>query len=103
MRVRALDSQVHIVASVNKVGQTLIVNPRGEIVARAEAKPGALAVAACDVGLSVRDGSGRPIEARYWRVRRGDTFAPLLRDYAERDAPLPGESISRDDTRSGRR
>ena len=85
MKVRALDNQVHIVASVNKIGQTLIVNPRGEIMARAEAKAGALAVATCDLAIHVRDGSGRPIQARYWRVRRGDTFAPLLNDYAERN------------------
>jgi predicted amidohydrolase len=85
MRVRALDSQVHIVASVNKVGQSLIVNPRGEIVARAEPQAGALAVASCDLTLRVRDGSGRPIESRYWRVRRGDTFAPLLEDFADRE------------------
>jgi predicted amidohydrolase len=87
MRVRALDSQVHIVASVNKPGQTLIVNPRGEIVARVDKTPGAIAMATCDLSLSVRDGSGRPIQNRYWRVRRGDTFASLLDDYAEQDRP----------------
>jgi predicted amidohydrolase len=88
MRVRALDSQVHIVASVNKVGQTLIVNPRGEIVASVDKTPGALAIATCDLSMSVRNGTGRPIQGRYWRVRRGDTFAPLLEDYADR-APVP--------------
>jgi predicted amidohydrolase len=93
MRVRALDSQVHIVASVNKPGQTLIVNPRGEIVSRTDNTPGALAIATCDLTLRVRDGSGRPIESRYWRVRRSDTFAPLLQDYATRDrAPPPTSS-----------
>jgi predicted amidohydrolase len=85
MRVRALDSQVHIVASVNKPGQTLIVNPRGEIVSRTDNTPGAIAIATCDLAMRVRDGSGRPIESRYWRVRRSDTFAPLLQDYAERE------------------
>jgi predicted amidohydrolase len=87
MRVRALDSQVHIVASVNKPGQTLIVNPRGEIVARTDSTPGALAVATCDLTLRVRDGRGRPIESRYWRVRRADTFGPLLREFWEGTGP----------------
>jgi predicted amidohydrolase len=84
MRTRALDNQVHIVASVNKAGQTCIVTPRGEIVAKAEMAPGSLAVATCDLAAGVRDGSGREIEGRYMRVRRSDTFAPLLRDYSER-------------------
>jgi predicted amidohydrolase len=92
MKIRALDSQVHIVASVNKPGQTLIVNPRGEIMARTDKTPGAIAIADCDVDLSVRNGTGRVIGSRYWRVRRGDTYAPLLESYAAPARPAAGTS-----------
>jgi predicted amidohydrolase len=86
MRTRALDNQVHIVAAVNLPGQTCIVTPRGEFAARADNAPGAIAIATCDLSTRVRDGSGRQIEARYMRVRRADTFAPILREYWERNA-----------------
>ena len=86
MRTRALDNQVHIVASVNRPGQTCIVTPRGEILSPAGKTPGELSIANCDIALSARNGTGRTIQDRYLRVRRSDTFAPLLRDYAE---PVP--------------
>jgi predicted amidohydrolase len=80
IRTRALDGGVHIVAAVNGKG-TCIVSPRGEIVAKAASKPGAITRAECDLGISVRNYSKREIGKRYFMLRRFDLFEPLTKPY----------------------
>ena len=76
IRTRALDNNVHIVASVN-VGRSCIVDPRGEILSMVDKTPGAVAAARCDLGVSLSNFTRRPIGNRYQRMRRSDTYAPL--------------------------
>jgi len=78
IRTRAVDNQVHIAAAVNDPKQSLIVSPRGEILARTTGNPGDAVCTACDLGQSVRDVTGRPLTSRYDLLRRSDTFGPLL-------------------------
>ena len=78
MQTRALDNNVHIAASVNG-GRSCIVSPRGEILSMSGQSPGSMAIAECDLDQSVRAWTGRPIDKRYLRVRRSETFEPLTR------------------------
>jgi len=80
IRTRALDNQVHIVAAVNG-GRSCIVSPKGEILDMDDRTPGAIVSARCDLDTSVSDFTGRPIRKRYLRIRRADTFAPLIGHY----------------------
>jgi predicted amidohydrolase len=79
IRTRAMDNHVHIVAAVNKVGQTCIVSPLGELLDKAENKPGAIAIADCDLNSTVRNHTNRPIGKRYLQTRRPETYDLLTR------------------------
>jgi len=76
IRTRAMDSQVHIVASVNS-GRSCIVSPKGEILAMASKEPGEIAIAECDLTSTITNYTGQPIRRRYDQVRRADTFRGL--------------------------
>jgi len=78
IRTRALDNNVHIVASVNG-GRSCIVDPRGEILSMVDGTPGAIASARCDLNVSLSNFTRRPIGNRYQRMRRSDTYTPLTR------------------------
>ncbi len=78
VRTRALDNQVHIAAAVNNASQSMIVSPRGEILERADGSPGGTALAECDLDVTVRDSTGRPLSRRYDVLRRSDTFGALV-------------------------
>jgi predicted amidohydrolase len=77
VRTRAVDNQVHVAAAVNS-GRSCIVSPRGELLSAADAEPGAVVSARCEIGSSLRDYSGRPIGRRYHQLRRVDTYEALL-------------------------
>jgi predicted amidohydrolase len=87
IQTRALDNQVHIVAAVNG-GRSCIVSPRGEILSIVDKTRGAIAIARCDLDVTVRNYSGREIGKRYMQVRRSDTFGILRHEYRQ-EAPRP--------------
>lgn len=78
VRIRAVDSQVHIVAAVNS-GRSCVVSPKGELLATTDRTPGATAVATCDLDARLCDFSKRPINKRYDQLRRADLFGDLAR------------------------
>lgn len=82
VRIRAVDNNVHLVTAGND-GRSGVINPRGEILARTEKRQGGIALAECDLGLSVRNHSGRGIGERYLQVRHAETFRPLTQSYVD--------------------
>ncbi len=49
---------------------------------------GAIAIASCDLDVTVRNYSGRQIGKRYMQVRRSDTFDILRHEYRQ-ETPQP--------------
>ena len=82
IRTRAIDNQVHIAAAVNS-GQSCIVSPRGELLAMTDRSRGAIAYAAADLSITVRNYTGRQIRRRYDHMRRADTYGLLTREILE--------------------
>ncbi|MBN1674228.1 MAG: carbon-nitrogen hydrolase family protein [Kiritimatiellae bacterium] len=78
-RMRAVDNQVHVLASIRGRHNSCVVNPKGEILSMAEQRPGAVASAVCDFNDSVVNFTGRPLRRRYDLFRRADTYGPLAR------------------------
>jgi predicted amidohydrolase len=80
VRTRAVDNNVHLLASCNS-GRSCIVSPRGEVLAMAGKKKGEIVRAECDLSITVRNHTKRDIGERYLQLRRADTFEPLTHDY----------------------
>lgn len=84
-RARAVDNHVHLVSAVN-FGRSLIVNPKGEVLARNQRyteEPGGLIVADLDLDTSVSNWSGRSLQKRYLRLRRPETYSMLAHSYGD--------------------
>ena len=78
VRARAVDNHVHVAAAINS-GNSCIVSPRGELLSMTDRTPGAIAYAECDLGISVRNSTGRDIRKRYNLMRRPDTYGLLTK------------------------
>jgi len=78
VRVRAVDNQVHLLASIRNRRNSCVVSPKGEILSMADGSPGAIAEAVCDLNARASNFTGRPIRQRYDVWRRADTYGPLL-------------------------
>jgi predicted amidohydrolase len=82
MRMRAVDNHVFIASAVN-FGRSLVVGPDGVILAvneKVNKDPGGMVHAVCELGDSVANYSGQPINKRYLQVRRPEIYEALLRD-----------------------
>ncbi len=90
IRARAVDNHLHIAAAVNS-GQSCIVSPRGEMLSLTDRTPGSIAFAECDLGLSVRNHTGRDIRKRYLWMRRPETYGGLVRSVWDAPAALSAD------------
>ena len=82
MRMRAVDNHVYIVSAVN-FGRSLVAAPDGNILAeneRSSIEPGGLVHAVCEIGDSVANHTGQPINKRYLQLRRPEIYQALLHD-----------------------